>query len=89
MNKKTQYKDIKYTDAPPEVNAILENGVRVSDDFLPPPSEIAKMKRVVTIRLDSDTVEFFKEVAAKNGTQYQPMINDLLCEYVRRHRKAV
>jgi uncharacterized protein (DUF4415 family) len=89
MKKKIIQDDNFYTDAPSGVNEILKNGKRISDDFLPSPSEIAKMKRVVTIRLDADTIDFFKTAAAQNGTQYQPLINDLLREYVRQHRKAM
>ena len=91
MNKKIRYDDSKYTDAPPEVDEAFERSVLVSKDFMPSPEELAKAtkKIQVSIRLDRDTLEFFKEVAAENGTQYQPMINDLLREYVRQHRKAV
>jgi len=89
MSKNLILDDKYYTDAPPEVDEAFDRSVRVSADFLPPPSEIAKMKRVITIRLDGDSVDFFKQEAKKNGTQYQTMINDLLREYVNKHKQAV
>ena len=58
-------------------------------DFLPPPSELAKAKNrvIMTIGLDQDIVEFFRQEARKNGTKYQRMINHLLRQYVDHHKK--
>ena len=58
---------------------------RVVDDFLPPPEElILKQQNVkVTISLSRHSVDFFKEQAKKNGTQYQKMIRRLLDFYVK------
>ena len=57
---------------------------RVVEDFLPPPEElILKEQNVkVTISLSRHSVDFFKEQAKKNGTQYQKMIRRLLDFYV-------
>ncbi|GHU69069.1 CopG family transcriptional regulator [Clostridia bacterium] len=91
MSKNIIFDDKYYTDAPGDVDAAFERAVEISADFLPSPEELAKasVKKTVTIRLDSSNLDFFKRVAAKNGTQYQTMINNLLSEYVRQHRSAV
>jgi len=90
MNKKLLLDDKYYTDAPPEVNEAIEQSVRVSADFLPPPEELAEAakKKTISIRLDRTNIDFFKRAAAKSGTHYQTMINDLLGEYVSQHRSA-
>ena len=58
-------------------------------DFLPPPEVLAKAQTNVkiTIKLSFETIEFFKEVAEKHNTQYQPLIRKVLDEYVAAHRK--
>lgn len=57
---------------------------RVVPDFLPPPSQLAFRDEgvKVTIALSKRSVEFFKFHAAKNQTQYQRMIRQLLDAYV-------
>ena len=57
---------------------------RVVPDFLPPPDELAFRDEAVkvTIALSKRSVEFFKSHAAKNQTQYQRMIRQLLDAYV-------
>lgn len=75
MNTKT-----KYTNEP-------LGEYRVVPDFLPPPSELAYRDEgvKVTIALSKRSVEFFKLHAAKNQTQYQRMIRQLLDAYVDTH----
>jgi uncharacterized protein (DUF4415 family) len=34
-----------------------------------------RLKKQITIRLDSDTIEYFKELARKTGFSYQTLIN--------------
>ena len=34
-----------------------------------------KLKKQVTINLDNDTIEYFKEMARTSGIQYQTLIN--------------
>ncbi len=53
-------------------------------DFMPSPAELAAIddKVKVTISLTRDSVEFFKNVANKNDTNYQKMIRTLLDAYV-------
>jgi len=73
-------KKIKYTGEP-------LGDLRVIDDFLPSPEELAfKEDNVkVTIALSKTSVEFFKREAEKHHTQYQKMIRRLIDFYVARH----
>ena len=73
---------IKYTDDP-------LGDLRVIDDFLPSPEELAfKDGNVkVTIALSKTSVNFFKREATKHHTQYQKMIRRLIDFYVARHQK--
>ena len=61
--------------------------VKVVDDFLPPPEELAFREETVkvTIALSKTSVEFFKHEANKYQVSYQKMIRRLLDEYVSRH----
>jgi uncharacterized protein (DUF4415 family) len=44
----------------------------------------------ITIRLDADIIEHFKErVHAIGGGNYQTLINDALREYIQAHDKAL
>jgi len=71
---------ISYSDGPMEE-------VRVVEDFLPPPEELAFREETVkvTIALSKASVEFFKHEAAKHQVSYQKMIRRLLDEYTLRH----
>lgn len=71
---------IKYTDEP-------IGKVKVIDDFLPSPEELALKEETVkvTISLSRTSVEFFKKEAKKHNTQYQKMIRRLLDEYSSHH----
>ncbi len=73
-------KKVKYTDE-------ALGDLRVIDDFLPSPEELAfKEDNVkVTIALSKASVEFFKREAKKHHTQYQKMIRRLVDFYVARH----
>ncbi len=57
---------------------------RIVPDFLPPPDQLAFRDEgvKVTIALSKRSVDFFKAHAAKNQTQYQRMIRQLLDAYV-------
>lgn len=74
-------KKIKYTDEP------MDN-IKVVADFLPSPEELVFKEETVkvTISLSKSSVEFFKQVAQKNITQYQKMIRRLLDEYVLKQK---
>ena len=73
-------KKIVYTDEP-------MGEVRVIQDFLPSPEELALKEETVkiTISLSKASVEFFKNEARKYNTQYQKMIRRLLDEYAFLH----
>jgi len=74
---------IKYTDEP------LGN-VRVINDFLPPPGELAfsEEKIKVTMSLSRASVEFFKDEAKKRHVSYQAMIRKLLDFYASQHKAS-
>ncbi len=48
---------------------------------------ISKLKKQITIRLDIDTVEYFKELAEETGIKYQQLINMYLADCANNHRK--
>jgi predicted DNA binding CopG/RHH family protein len=62
--------------------------MKVIDDFLPPPEELAfKEDNVkVTITLSKASVDFFKKEAKKQHVQYQKMIRRLLDLYTLHHQ---
>ena len=71
---------IKYTNEP-------LGKLRIIEDFLPPPAELAFSQQSikVTIALSKASVDFFKNEAKKHGTQYQKMIRRLLDVYATSH----
>ncbi|PJA03597.1 MAG: antitoxin [Gammaproteobacteria bacterium CG_4_10_14_0_2_um_filter_38_22] len=48
---------------------------------------VKDLKKQVTIRLDSDTIEYFKNLSEKNDIPYQTLINLYLRECAKKHRK--
>jgi uncharacterized protein (DUF4415 family) len=68
--------DANYQDAPADVERALRSAQRI-EDSLPPPEELLRKKQSVTIRLDADIVEWFKD----QGGQYQTLINEVLRRY--------
>jgi predicted DNA binding CopG/RHH family protein len=75
---------IKYTDEP-------LGEIRVIQDFLPSPAELAFREEgvKVTLALSKKSVEFFKAEASRHHTQYQRMIRRLLDAYVDRRSHAM
>jgi predicted DNA binding CopG/RHH family protein len=69
-------KKMVYTDEP-------MGEIRLINDFLPSPEELALKDETVkiTISLSKTSVDFFKQEAKKHRTQYQRMIRRLLDEY--------
>ena len=45
------------------------------------------LKRQVTIRLDSDTIDYFKHLSEDNGIPYQTIINLYLRDCAQKHKK--
>ena len=72
---------IKYTNGPIDE-------IKVVQDFLPPPEELAftEEKVKITIGLSKSSVDFFKVEAKKHHTQYQKMIRRLLDLYAAQHQ---
>jgi predicted DNA binding CopG/RHH family protein len=60
--------------------------IRVVQDFLPSPGELAFRDEgvKVTLALSRKSVDFFKAEASRHHTQYQRMIRRLLDAYVER-----
>ena len=73
---------ISYSDGP-------MGEVRVVEDFLPPPEELAFREETVkvTIALSKASLDFFKQEAAKHQVSYQRMIRRLLDEYTLHHTR--
>jgi len=78
MKKKTKYTEEAIDD------------VRIVEDFLPPPENLVFREETIkiTIALSRESVEFFKQVAKRNKTQYQKLIRRLLDEYAIRHKRV-
>ena len=57
--------------------------VDVIKDFLPKPEDLIFKEDTikVTLNLSKSSVEFFKEIAQKHGSQYQKVIRNLLDRY--------
>lgn len=45
------------------------------------------LKKQVTIRLDTDTVNYFKHLSKDNGIPYQTLINLYLRDCAQKHKK--
>lgn len=48
---------------------------------------ISKLKKQITIRLDSDTVDYFKHLSEETGIKYQQLINLYLSDCARNKKK--
>jgi predicted DNA binding CopG/RHH family protein len=57
--------------------------VEIVRDFLPKPEELVFKEDTVkvTLNLSKSSIEFFKEIAQKHGSQYQKVIRNLLDRY--------
>ena len=47
----------------------------------------AKLKKQITIRLDSDTIDYFKKMSEESGIRYQQLINLYLADCAKKHLK--
>lgn len=54
-------------------------------DSVPNPY-VQKLKKQITIRLDEDTIEYFKNMAEQKGLPYQNLINLYLRDCAQTHR---
>jgi uncharacterized protein (DUF4415 family) len=48
---------------------------------------ISKIKKQITIRLDLDTIEYFKDLSEETGIKYQHLINLFLSDCAKKHLK--
>lgn len=57
--------------------------VEIVDDFLPSPEELVFKEDTikVTLNLSKSSIDFFKDLAKKHGSQYQKVIRNLLDNY--------
>jgi predicted DNA binding CopG/RHH family protein len=57
--------------------------VEIVKDFLPGPEELVYKEDTikVTLNLSRSSVDFFKKIARKHGSQYQKVIRNLLDSY--------
>ena len=46
-----------------------------------------RLKKQITIRLDNNTIEYFKELARETGFSYQMLINLYLRDCAENHKK--
>ena len=47
----------------------------------------SRLKKSITIRLETGTIEYFKELAKESGIPYQTLINLFLTQCAKEHRK--
>jgi uncharacterized protein (DUF4415 family) len=47
----------------------------------------SRLKRQITIRLDEDSITYFKEISEEVGSPYQSLINLYLRDCAAQHRK--
>jgi len=78
--------NIRYTDAPDDINEALDHAV-VIEDFLPSPEEfiLRAKKEKITIALDKHSLELYKAYAKKHDAKYQTLINDVVSSYAEKH----
>ena len=48
---------------------------------------IKKLKKQITIRLDMNTIDYFKKISEETGIPYQNLINLYLMECADKHKK--
>ena len=75
MKKKTKYSNEKI------------GKVEIVKDFLPKPEDLVFKEDTVkvTLNLSKSSIEFFKGIAQKHGSQYQKVIRNLLDKYTSLH----
>ena len=69
-------KKIKYSDE--KIGKVV-----IVEDFLPSPEELVFKEDTikVTLNLSKSSIDFFKDLAKKHGSQYQKVIRNLLDNY--------
>jgi hypothetical protein len=64
--------------------------LHVIPDFLPPPEELFPKREgiKVTLIVDRDSVDFFRNRAHQSGLKYQRMMREVLREYSHRYQQG-
>ncbi len=52
-----------------------------------PTPYVKKLKKQITIRLDQDVIEYFKQLSEQNGVPYQNLINLYLKDCAASHKE--
>ena len=55
-------------------------------DYVPNPY-VKNLKKQITIRLDQDVIEYFKQLSKQNGVPYQNLINLYLKDCAQSHKE--
>ncbi|HEX7633341.1 MAG TPA: BrnA antitoxin family protein [Candidatus Saccharimonadales bacterium] len=78
--------NIKYTDAPADIEQLLETAVVITKDLLPSPAELVRKseKERITIAIDKHSLDLFKRYAKQHNAKYQTMINGVLGSYAEK-----
>lgn len=74
-----------YTDAPDDVRESFDDPIFVND-LLPSPEEFVRKtkKEKITIAVDKDSLELYKQYAKKHDAKYQSMMNGVLSSYAEK-----
>jgi len=63
----------------------MKNNYDFSDSVQNPYAK--RLKKQITIRIDEDTIKYFKDLAEEKGIPYQSLINLYLRDCAETHRK--
>ena len=78
--------NVRYTDAPDDINEALDRAV-IIEDFLPSPDEFIRRseKEKITIAIDKRSLNLYRQYAKKHNAKYQTMMNDILGSYADKY----
>ena len=48
---------------------------------------VSRLKKQITIRIDTDTIDYFKSIAEETGIKYQQLINMYLSDCAKKQMK--
>jgi predicted DNA binding CopG/RHH family protein len=67
----------------------MEVSMKTNYDFSKskPNPYIKKLRKPITIRIEIDTIEYFKKLSEDTGIPYQNLINLYLAECATKHKK--
>ena len=77
----------RYMDLLPDISKVKKGFKELkTTEILELEKEVKKLKKQITIRLDEDTIEYFKTMADDKGLPYQGLINLYLRDCAQTHR---